>query len=650
MDLGRIAAAASTFGGSEAYRYLSKPGHLLGPNDVPPTAPADPNNAQYGAGNGSDLSNQLAALGVQGGLQQQDAQNQREGAFYNQANGNFDLANAAQMRGGPQIQGSAADQARQLAALGGTNANASTLTAMGTAPMGQSYAEAQLQQGLAAGQAQQLSMARSGRSLGSGQAAMAQAAFNNAGLSQQTNQAAASARIQEQNNYNQFQLGALGAANNAYGSAANQAGAIRSGNEGVQTQNANLNLQQQQVNNQTSSLYNGLGSSQQGLGMQANQLGLQANQFGQQQASNIMGAQLAANTSLNGANAQISMANNQQANASETAQKNATLGLVQSGIGAAGAASDERVKTNITPLDSAQNIPFAINPDAGELVPGVVTAAPGVDQSKFQTTTTIPDPAAPGKRYIDSINALNAHYAPSQRAPVDVLNRVPGAGAGPSASQAALLSHMNAQNPDFAPRQYTPFGSRDYARGPAAPIPTGPVHMGQPAPRMLHAPVTSDEHSKTRIRELETKLASLGADRAPPTASFAPQAPDTAALDAAYRNEGGQPRAPGVDFRNAHGYEYEYKDPNAPGAAPGRQVGTMAQELEQTSAAPVVHDTPFGKQVDTARLPLALAPAVGETQRRVDELERQLAALKGPEASDYTQAAPGTWFSPASPY
>jgi hypothetical protein len=111
-----------------------------------------------------------------------------------------------------------------------------------------------------------------------------------------------------------------------------------------------------------------------------------------------------------------------------------------------------------------------------------------------------------------------------------------------------------------------------------------------------------------------------------------PTMPDLEALDAAYARS---QRPEGVDFRNAHGYSYEYKRPNAPGAAPGRQVGTMAQELEQTDGAPYVHDTPSGKVVDTSRLPLALAPAVGHTQRRVDDLERQLDALKPPSFGAY---------------
>lgn len=77
----------------------------------------------------------------------------------------------------------------------------------------------------------------------------------------------------------------------------------------------------------------------------------------------------------------------------------------------------------------------------------------------------------------------------------------------------------------------------------------------------------------------------------------------------------------GPDLRQAQGYEYNYKDPNAPGAAPGRQVGPMAQNLPPS----VVSTGPDGKkQVDAGRLTLVNTAAVSELQRRTDELEQLL--------------------------
>ena len=706
----------------------------------------DAGNFQYGQGNGAPTANQFAAQNVQSGLQQQQGQNNRESAFYGQANNNFNIANAAQGRGGLSIGTDPNDVQNQLAALGGTFQNASTLTGYGTRPMGDSYAAAQLKQGQDTAMAQQLSMARSGRSLGSGQAAMDQAAFNNSAINQATNQQAVSARIQEQNQYNQFQLGALGAANSAFGQAGQQATGIRQGNENVQAQNAQLQQSQEQVNNQTTGLYNQMGASQQQLGMQANNLGQQAQQFGVQQGANIQQAQLQANAALSNGGTPIALANQDNANKHDAADANAlsaasgVLGSVGKAIkdsqdakaAAAPAAapapvvpsmapkpviSDEREKTKIRPLPE-----LGTDASSGAYVPAGAPAvatqgnpehfsgylgslARRVDQAKAEKQAAVASIAArQPPSYAQTIAALNNGYAESYNNPANVLREAPtgpinmtpqmhtqaqldaqsaprmapaslratappggysiARGSGANAATIAALSnpvvgHGNPNGytrqvpnppvsanrsfgaPEFDPRiqAYLDGGDPNPIVTPtAAPAPTrDTTYDNEPAPATPWEDKTlSDVHSKTRIRELKGQLASLGG---PPSASFAPQQPDTGALDAAYQSQGGQPQAPAVDFRNAHAYEYEYKDPHAPGAAPGRQVGTMAQELERTSAAPMVHDTPTGKVVDTQRLPLALAPAVGEMQRRQDDLERQLAALQAPQWSPYQPSA-----------
>ncbi len=88
------------------------------------------------------------------------------------------------------------------------------------------------------------------------------------------------------------------------------------------------------------------------------------------------------------------------------------------------------------------------------------------------------------------------------------------------------------------------------------------------------------------------------------------------------------PPKPGVDLRPAAAYSYEYKDPSAPGAAAGPQVGPMAQDLEKSpAAAHVVHAGPDGmKRVDTGRLSLVNTAAISQEQKRVDRLEALLAA------------------------
>lgn len=96
----------------------------------------------------------------------------------------------------------------------------------------------------------------------------------------------------------------------------------------------------------------------------------------------------------------------------------------------------------------------------------------------------------------------------------------------------------------------------------------------------------------------------------------------------------------GVDLRAARGYSYEYRDPNVPGAAPGRHVGPMAHNLRETAAAgTVIRDPRTGMDaVDTPRLTMVNTAALSEQQRRIDELERQLAAMASDRPSVDTSA------------
>lgn len=840
-SLGKVAAGAGTgaavgsaFGpwgtaiGAVGGGLLS----LLGGSDDN-AAPAPP-TTQYG---GNPLTDQLAAQQYAAGLQQQQAQNAREAAFYNQANGNLDIANAAQLRQGPQIATNSADQARQLAALkqasgsvGNLNDTGAQLTALGTRPMGPSYAEAQLRQGQDAAMAQQLAMARSGRSLGSGQDAMARAAYNNMALNQQTNLAAANARIQEQNAYNQFQVGALGAAGQQYGAAGalagqvgNQATQIRSGNEGVQAQNANLQLQQQGVNNQTTGLYNQLAAQQQAQGMAANQMGQQAQQFGSQQASGMLGAQANADTGRLSSTTATNIANQNNANAHDAANMNMAatgLGAAANTIASATQAdstpsnpnnpsgstsaysnitkssnnpngdrlSDENQKKNVAPVpltspatDAKDRAKYAgFSPEAAAVYRAADQAAARGDDTYTVNGKTMPlhpygdapmdpdtnkiavtgegGPRAPS--YAETIGALNNGYRASQFAPTDVLNRVPGAGAGNSASQNAVIAQMMAK-PGSTMHTATPPVNREAAQqsvqnlqrvpltqapssfqlnlgngpAPAAAAPglrtlpgnlaegritpptpaaqpawgdvfnaprldpriqaylngASPYPVSAPAPTPTHqvaqltgvddetfdasrpkwvdpdvsgnsaGPIASDARGKTRIRELEAQVQALGGA---PSARPQMQQPDTAALDEAYAREGGQPRAsgwrdrdqfagpesyphrwdadpfapaPAVDLRAAPAYSYEYKNPSAPGAAPGRHIGPMAQDLERTAAAGTVRDTPHGKMIDTQGLTMVNTAALSEQQRKTQELEQQLAAIQAAQYPSYNQ-------------
>lgn len=75
----------------------------------------------------------------------------------------------------------------------------------------------------------------------------------------------------------------------------------------------------------------------------------------------------------------------------------------------------------------------------------------------------------------------------------------------------------------------------------------------------------------------------------------------------------------------APGYSYRYKDPSAPGAAPGRQVSSMAQDLERgPRGAEIVHETPHGKMVDYEAVMKMTPGAITELNHKVAALERAL--------------------------
>lgn len=83
---------------------------------------------------------------------------------------------------------------------------------------------------------------------------------------------------------------------------------------------------------------------------------------------------------------------------------------------------------------------------------------------------------------------------------------------------------------------------------------------------------------------------------------------------------------PYTDLRPAQAYSYEYTDPEKFGQ--GRFVGPMAQDLEKSPAteSAVFTDTDGVKKIDTSRLALVNTSAISEQQRRIDELEKMLAA------------------------
>lgn len=127
---------------------------------------------------------------------------------------------------------------------------------------------------------------------------------------------------------------------------------------------------------------------------------------------------------------------------------------------------------------------------------------------------------------------------------------------------------------------------------------------------MLGQQQTSDIRAKENIQPASAAelLSKLETHAAPQAMSAAPAGPT----------------APAVDLRPAKGYSYDYKNPSY---GPDNQVGPMAQDLEHTAAAGAVTTGPDGmKQVDPNRLTMTNTAAIGEQQRRLDELEKMVAA------------------------
>jgi hypothetical protein len=184
-----------------------------------------------------------------------------------------------------------------------------------------------------------------------------------------------------------------------------------------------------------------------------------------------------------------------------------------------------------------------------------------------------------------------------------------------------------------APRQFGAFGGprpqlsarpmQQNMGAPPRPMPPRAPQQGNPMMgARMGAAMMSDERSKKRIQELENLNEQYSAllDTPAATANVRPQAPPTADLD----------RSNARALGEAGSYSYEYKDPGAPGAAPGRQAGPMAQELEGIPG--VVKPGPDGlKRVDTGRLALATASATGDQERRLRQLEDEYSALGGDE-------------------
>lgn len=161
-------------------------------------------------------------------------------------------------------------------------------------------------------------------------------------------------------------------------------------------------------------------------------------------------------------------------------------------------------------------------------------------------------------------------------------------------------------------------GSYGPGRGP---MPPGIENFRAPPPVPGINQFMSDERAKSKIAPME--------DPTLATRAYWRPVVDAATAQPVQYSMSAPPIRPGVDLRAAKGYSYDYKDPTAPGAEPGRQVGPMAQDLEHTAAAGAVKPGPDGmKHVDAGRLTMVNTAALAEQQKRTDRLEAMIAAMQ----------------------
>ncbi len=283
------------------------------------------------------------------------------------------MATGAGMQG---REGATADYSMANSALRGANQRGQQLAGLESAE-GPSAAQAQLQSGLNSAQASNLALARSGRGWGGSASAMSNAQVQNAAAGQQAANASAALRAQENAAWRSRQAanltGAAGVGTAIAGQAGQQATSQAQLQQAQMAQNdqAQIALNQQGLgaygemlgaNTQSAALglqglQSGAATTQAGqtLGMQGTQAAQAAFQGGEDIAGKTMSSQQQGDLSREQMGVQYEgLRQGLEVNAQN--QANSAWGTAATVAGTIGAAalmaSDERVKTDIRPIDS----------------------------------------------------------------------------------------------------------------------------------------------------------------------------------------------------------------------------------------------------------------------------------------------------------
>lgn len=499
---------------------------------------------------------------------------------------------------------------------------------------GPSAAEVQLQQGAERNMAQALALSRSGRGAGVDAAAERQALFQNAATGQELNQQQALLRATEEDAWRGRQLQAMGLEQQGLGNIANQAQGIRAGDEA--TRAADMQVRAQDLQAQGMSFEQAHAQAQMeadqrqrndAMTIAMNQLQETASGRGTEAGFNY--ATLAEQARARGMSAEQYYAELQEqarARGDQTMVSMEQLGVQRQGQG-------DDYALGMTGIGSSNQLGMY----------GLGLESQGMGQHAL-------DQELMGSMAYETLVSKNIMDTRIANASNDASRDAANVGAAGSLitgwlSDVSKKKEIKLEDVDYGLEHAKPPES-PYANIGRASRSAGDVRAEKPAyqppppteydfgPKqsqqkgggggLLGSLISlSDERSKERIQELTAEVEALRAAKGGdyPT----PRQPDYDALDDAYERNSGD----AFDLRPARGYSYEYKDPDEPGAAPGRQYGPMAQELlESPAGASTVKRGADGKlAVDTSRLSLVNTAAIAAEQRRRDELEAQVAAL-----------------------
>lgn len=475
--------------------------------------------------------------------------------------------------------------------------------------IGPSAAQAQLTQSTDANTQNALALARSGRGMGGGQAALRTAIGQNATTQQSSNAQAAELRANENTAYQAQRLSAINSAGSlASQTVASDQGLATTGLAGAQYQ-SDTALKGTQLNDASAQAW----AAQQ---QAAQQQGLGAEVGGQTQQLNVDSTALAGRESeWADANQTLGIEKGAatQAGIADANRQQAYVGAGLSGAGMViGAVSDENAKTNIQPLSAASTVQ-PLNSQAPPSPTADVSAGPSIrDAQAAQRSAT--GAAVGGTAGSIAGGAIGSLAGPVGTAVGSVVGNIAGKALGKVFSD--VRNKTNVQPLSAGARTGAIMGTvgSQLAGGKGDPYAELIAKYGAAGKQPASSASDVDEYAKARV----------------PTARF----PDvTGTSQGIFSRSTDHPILSKGDAlladsaRNAPGSLYEYKDPND---GPGVYAGPMAQDLaaHPVTQGAVGQDPSTGKLVlDGTRLAAVNTAQNHSQQNQIDTLDDKISSL-----------------------